>query len=108
MTIDGAEEPHDTATVVDRAVIRESITMGLYITISLLAVLTAQPHGDATTAAVLTVVWGTTLGLTLAHWLAFRLTARLFAGAELPWQTGWRWSGRPSPRSALQPSPPYR
>jgi hypothetical protein len=33
---------------------------------------------------VLTVVWGTTLGLTLAHWLAFRLTARLFAGAELP------------------------
>jgi hypothetical protein len=84
MTIDEAEEPHDTATVVDRAVIRESITMGLYITISLLAVLTAQPHGDATTAAVLTVVWGTTLGLTLAHWLAFRLTARLFAGAELP------------------------
>jgi hypothetical protein len=33
---------------------------------------------------VLTVVWGTTLGLTLAHWLAFQLTARLFAGTKLP------------------------
>jgi hypothetical protein len=83
MPIHDAEEHHDPATVVDRAVIRESITMGLYITISLLAVLAAQPHGDATTVAVLTVVWGTTLGLTVAHWLAFRLTSRLFAGTEL-------------------------
>jgi hypothetical protein len=83
MSIHDAEETHEPATAVDRAVIRESITMGLYITISLLAVLSAQPHGDATTVAMLTVVWGTTLGLTLAHWLAFRLTARLFAGAEL-------------------------
>jgi hypothetical protein len=83
MPVDEAEQRHDAATAVDPAVIRESITMGLYITISLLAVLAAQPHGDVTTAAMLTVVWGTTLGLTLAHWLAFRLTARLFAGAEL-------------------------
>jgi hypothetical protein len=29
------------------------------------------------------VVWGTTLGLALAHWLAFRLTARLFSGSAL-------------------------
>jgi hypothetical protein len=70
-------------TVADQAVVRESVTMGLYITISLLAVLSAQPHGDPGSAA-LTLVWGTTLGLTLAHWLAFQLTARLFAGARLP------------------------
>jgi hypothetical protein len=84
MPIDEAEERHDAEARHDPAVIRESITMGLYITISLLAVLAAQPHGDATTAAALTVVWGTTLGLTLAHWFAFRLSGRLFAGAELP------------------------
>jgi hypothetical protein len=83
MSVDEAEEGHEPATAFDLAVIRESITMGLYITISLLAVLSAQPHGDVTTVAALTVVWGTTLGLTLAHWLAFRLTARLFAGAGL-------------------------
>jgi hypothetical protein len=83
MPVDAVEERHDPETGVDRAVIRESITMGLYITISLLAVLTALPHGVTTGAVALTVVWGTTLGLTLAHWLAFQLTARLFAGAEL-------------------------
>jgi hypothetical protein len=26
------------------------------------------------------VIWGTTLGLALAHWFAFRLTARAFGG----------------------------
>jgi hypothetical protein len=57
--------------------------MGLYITISLLAVLAAKPHGIAT-PAVLTLIWGTTLGLILAHWLAFQLTARLFTGSSLP------------------------
>jgi hypothetical protein len=82
MTGHDADERH-APTVTDQAVIRESITMGLYITISLLAVLSAQPHGDSS-GAVLTVVWGTTLGLTLAHWLAFQLTARLFAGNQLP------------------------
>jgi hypothetical protein len=78
------EEGHDPATGIDGAVIRESITMGLYITISLLAVLTAQPSGDTTAAVALTIVWGTTFGLTLAYWLAFQLTARLFSGEELP------------------------
>jgi hypothetical protein len=82
MTEHETDERH-APTVADQAVIRESITMGLYITISLLAVLSAQPHGRET-PAVLTVVWGTTLGLTLAHWLAFQLTARLFAGTRLP------------------------
>jgi hypothetical protein len=82
MHVEDADERHGP-TVADQAVIRESLTMGLYITISLLAVLSAQPHGDPG-RAVLTVVWGTTLGLTLAHWLAFQLTARLFAGRRLP------------------------
>lgn len=64
-------------------VIRESMTMALYITISLLAVLAAQPPGDRSVIGVLGIIWGTTLRLSLAHWLAFRLTARLFSGADL-------------------------
>jgi hypothetical protein len=80
---DETDERHDLATVSDPAIMRESLTMGLYITISLLAVLSTKPHGGGT-VAVLTLIWGTTLGLILAHWLAFQLTARLFAGSRLP------------------------
>jgi hypothetical protein len=82
MHVDDDDERHDVATVADPAIVRESFTMGLYITISLLAVLSAKPHGGGT-SAVLTLVWGTTLGLALAHWFAFQLTARLFAGGRL-------------------------
>jgi hypothetical protein len=84
MPTDGTTVRHDPSAVAHRVAIRESITMGLYMTISLLAVLTAQPHGDAATSATLALVWGTTFGLALAHWLAFQLTARLFAGTRLP------------------------
>jgi hypothetical protein len=83
MGVDDADERHGLATVADPAIVRESITMGLYITISLLAVMSAKPHDDEA-SAVLTLVWGTTLGLALAPWLAFQLTARLVAGRRLP------------------------
>lgn len=82
MSIDEANERRGLSAVPDTTVIRESITMGLYITISLLAVLSAQPDSEAIGAA-LTIIWGTTLGLGLAHWLAFQLTARLFSGERL-------------------------
>ena len=82
MHVHDADERHDPATGADPVIVRESLTMGLYITISLLAVLSAKPHGGGT-SAVLTLVWGTTVGLALAHWLAFQLTARLFAGSRL-------------------------
>jgi hypothetical protein len=83
MRVDDAAEHHDLATLADPAIVRESLTMGLYITISLLAVLSAKPPGGGN-SAVLALVWGTTLGLILAHWLAFQLTARLLAGGRLP------------------------
>lgn len=63
--------------------LRESVTMALYLTISLLALLAARPHGEEATGPGLGVVWGTVAGLTLAHWLAFRLSGRLFAGSPL-------------------------
>lgn len=62
-------------------VIRETSVMVLYLSIVLLATLSVLPddygqrvaegrHGGPT---VLMLVWGTTVGLALAHWFAFRL-----------------------------------
>jgi hypothetical protein len=83
MPLDDTDERDELLTQTDPAIMRESLTMGLYITISLLAVLSTKPNGG-TTAGVLALIWGTTLGLILAHWVAFQLTARLFSGGELP------------------------
>ena len=59
---------------------REAATMALYVTVCLLAALTAvADRVDAGTVDVLRIVWGTTVGLALAHWFAFRLSARLVA-----------------------------
>jgi hypothetical protein len=49
--------------------------MALYVSITLLATLTAVPS-DAHLNE-LAIIWGTTIGLALAHWFAFVLAARL-------------------------------
>src|SRR3954462_2681580 len=54
---------------------REALTMALYVSITLLATLTAVPS-DAHLNE-LAIIWGTTIGLALAHWFAFVLAARL-------------------------------
>ncbi len=58
--------------------IREAMTMALYISLSLLAVLVALPtsrdHSGLAAAATLLV---TAVGLVLAHHVAFRLSSRL-------------------------------
>lgn len=72
---------------------REAVTMVLYVSIVLLATLAALPSGEAAHGAeesrgvhglaLLALVWGTSLGLAVAHWFAFRLAARIFAGGSL-------------------------
>lgn len=66
--------------------------MALYVSIVLLATLTALPSGaeggDAAAHSVhgvglVGLIWGTTLGLAIAHWFAFRLTARGFGGGKV-------------------------
>lgn len=55
--------------------------MAFYIAICLLAALAAvSESADAAQIEVLGVVWGTSIGLALAHLFAFRLAARLVAG----------------------------
>ena len=50
--------------------------MGLYVSITLLAALAVTGDGNGS-EDVLAIVWGTTIGLALAHWFAFDLVARL-------------------------------
>jgi hypothetical protein len=57
---------------------RESDMMGFYVAIALLAALAADGlHSKPSEAEVLAVVWGTTVGLAIAHWFALLLSARL-------------------------------
>jgi hypothetical protein len=53
--------------------------MGLYVAICLLAALSAVSNHIDDEVDVFEIVWGTTLGLALAHWFAFRVSARLVA-----------------------------
>lgn len=73
---------------------REATTMVLYLSIVLLATFTALPTGaDADGAGhgsegvhgigLIGLIWGTALGLALAHWFSFRLTARAFGGGKV-------------------------
>src|SRR5436190_6229463 len=69
-------------------IFREAVTMVLYVSVVEIAELAALPEShfaDGTvTGAVggqlLAIVWGTAVGLALAHWFAFRLAAPAFRG----------------------------
>ena len=59
--------------------------MGLYVSLVLLAELAVLPvrtgrgeFSGVSGSELLGVIWGTTLGLALAHWFAFRLAAKAF------------------------------
>ena len=64
--------------------------MGLTVCIAMLAALTAgNDHSPHTRLDVLTMVWGTTLGLALTHWFALSFSVRLVPDPRFtssPWQ----------------------
>jgi hypothetical protein len=67
---------------------REATTMVLYVSVVEIAELAAVPEshlsGGRVTGPVggqlLAIVWGTAVGLALAHWFAFRIAAAAFRG----------------------------
>jgi hypothetical protein len=69
-------------------IFREAVTMVLYVSVVEIAELAAIPEqhfsdGHVTGpvgASLLAVVWGTAVGLAIAHWFAFRLAAPAFRG----------------------------
>lgn len=56
---------------------KEALTMALYVAICLMASLSAIPESAAEHTNVWGLVWGVTLGLAIAHWFAFRVSARM-------------------------------
>lgn len=62
---------------------KEASTMALYVAICLFAALTVTSHHEIEELSPFKVVWGTTIGLALAHWFAFRLSARLVAAGRV-------------------------
>jgi hypothetical protein len=69
----GAVELAETRTELRR----EAFEMALYVAICLLAALTAVSDDHTNELQVFEIVWGTTLGLSLAHWFAFNVSSRL-------------------------------
>ncbi|MFL6044522.1 MAG: hypothetical protein ACJ72M_05330 [Propionibacteriaceae bacterium] len=63
---------------------KEAWTMALYVTVCLLAALTALESVVPIPGRVLGLVWGTTVGLALAHLFAFRIAGRLVHDGRLP------------------------
>lgn len=61
----------------ERHLWKEAVTMSLYVAICVLAALTATGDDVLDHDDVVEIVWGSTLGLALAHWFAFQISARL-------------------------------
>jgi hypothetical protein len=57
---------------------REAFTMAFYVAVVLNAALIALPEDSH--VSVIGLIWGTTVGLALAHLFAFRLAAHLVTG----------------------------
>ena len=78
----GFEHPADHRR---KEVVREAMTMALYVAVCLLAALSAiaesSDHGHV---QVLGIIWGTAIGLVLAHIYAFRMSTRLVAAGVVP------------------------
>lgn len=68
---------------------REALTMALYVSTVLIATFTALPKGGADSDAgvhgweLIALIWGTSLGLAIAHVFAFRVSAKAFGGGVL-------------------------
>jgi hypothetical protein len=80
------ETPHADEEERERLeVIREGVTMALYISLSLLAVMAAMPSQEASeNSSLALLITLTTVGLVFAHQVAFRMSSRLVApGSKL-------------------------
>jgi len=62
---------------------KEALTMALYVAICLLASLIVIPESTAEHSNLIGLTWGITVGLALAHWFAFRVSARMAGGGTV-------------------------
>ena len=113
----GVTEGHHLEALERKRVWREGITMVLYVAVVLLATLSALPAGHDPADAemhgpvggeLLAIVWGTTVGLALAHWFAFHVaTQPASAGDTSASRTSRRqWPSWRAPRSSPRDGEP--
>jgi hypothetical protein len=62
---------------------KEAYTMALYVAICLLGALVALPTHQESDGVVIAIIWGVTVGLAMAHWFAFRVSATLVGDGKL-------------------------
>lgn len=74
-------------TRVPNEAIREAVTMVLYVCLVLEAEFVAAGDQAGSERVALEVIWGTAIGLALAHVFAFNLAARLLVGGRLSPET---------------------
>lgn len=72
--------------------LREAATIGLYLSIVILALLVGLTAEDSAQHQV-QIIWGTAIGLSLAHLFAFRMTALFAAGGRLTEEDKWSIGG---------------
>jgi hypothetical protein len=88
MTVDPAPVPVASPAGADHVhpdhLRKEGWTMALYVAVCLIAALTALQNVIAVPGHILGLVWGTTVGLALAHVFAFRIAGRLVHDGVLP------------------------
>ena len=58
--------------------------MALYVSVCLIAALAALENVTFVPGHILGLVWGTSVGLAVAHVFAFRIAGRLVHGGDLP------------------------
>ncbi len=56
---------------------KEALTMALYVAICLMAAFIAIPESAVEHTNEVGLIWGVTIGLAIAHWFAFRVSARM-------------------------------
>jgi hypothetical protein len=84
---DGAEPAaHRTEERIEAK--REGVTMALYLAIVILAEEGALDSGEVSARATVAAVWGTAIGLALAHVFAFDISARIFVRGRPHRSTG--------------------
>ena len=68
----------------DPSLRREADMMGFYVALALLVALSTGSDGSShSRPEVLWIIWGTTVGLALAHWFALSLSVRLVRDPSL-------------------------
>ncbi len=72
--------------------IREAVTMVLYVCIVLAAEFVAGGDDVQSERFAVEVIWGTVIGLALAHVFAFNLAARLLTGGRSPEVRAAAWA----------------